>query len=123
MGQAIQPLVDAIAKVIVKILGWVIKLFGYINAISISLFGYDIFTSATVDNFKKTNKEANKLKRTLAGFDEINMLNDNRTTGALGGIVANLPDIANKTQKELKWLNKLENKFEEVKKIFLKFGN
>ena len=89
MGQAIQPLVDAIAKVIVKILGWVIKLFGYINAISISLFGYDIFTSATVDNFKKTNKEANKLKRTLAGFDEINMLNDNGTTVALGGIVAN----------------------------------
>ena len=82
-----------------------------------------MFTSATVDNFKKINKEANKLKRTLAGFDEMNMLNDNGTTGALGGIGANLSDIYNEKQKALKWLNKLENKVEEVKKIFLKFGN
>ena len=123
LGQAIQPLVDAIAKIIVKIIGWVIKLLGFINAISIALFNYNLFISASVDNFKKANKQAEKMKKTLAGFDEMNVLSDNSggTDSGSGGLSPDLPDLAGETQKSLQWLEELKNKIIEIKNAFLEF--
>ena len=48
-----------------------------------NLSGFNIFANSSADGFKKANKEAKELKKTLdkAGFDEFTALNDNKGGG------------------------------------------
>lgn len=79
----------ALANTLKPVIDWVIKavytLLSYISAIVKSLFNINIFSGASADNFKKTNKEAQSLKKTLAGFDEMNVISDSTSGGAGGG--------------------------------------
>ncbi len=78
---AIEPIVNFIVNVVGKIVSFL----GYILK---NLFGIDIFARATALNFNKMQKGANgttkavkELKKQLAGFDELNVLNEDGTTG------------------------------------------
>lgn len=72
MGTAIEPVVRSLVSL-------AYSLMQYVNQISIALFNYNLFLNASVENFNKMNKSANALKKSLAGFDEMNVLGGSNT--------------------------------------------
>ena len=62
------------------------KLLTYISYIAKAWFGVDLFANASTKAMEKGVKSAEKMKKSLAGFDEMNVLNDNGTTGAMGAV-------------------------------------
>ncbi len=103
LAVAIEPIVNFIVNVV----GKAVSLLGYILK---QLFGIDIFARATALSFNKinkaasgTNKTVKELKKQLAGFDEINILNKDGTTGvgsSLGGVSGDVADVS-KTLSDL----------------------
>ena len=107
LASALMPLIEFIINLAVKLLG-------LINAISISLFGVDLFSRNMADNIDDANSSAKSLKKSLAGFDEMNILNDNGTTGSVGATpTLNMQDATNQM---VKW-------FEDVKSKWTNLGN
>lgn len=70
-------------KIITKIIDLVYKLLAYIKYLAKEWFNINLFSNATAKNFNKANSNAKKLSKTLAGFDEINKLDDNSDSGGL----------------------------------------
>ena len=75
-----------------NIIQLVYKLLNYINYIANAWFGINLFQNATTKAFQKQNKamsgtakSAKELQKTLAGFDEMNVLQKNGSVGAGGG--------------------------------------
>ena len=85
LGANIQYIRYALAMTIKPIVEWIVNavytLLQYINHISKAWFKYDLFANATAKNFNKANNSAKKLQRTMAGFDEMNVLSSNKDTG------------------------------------------
>lgn len=87
---------NALTPVVQVVVNLFVKLLAYANYILKAWFGIDMFAKNTSKNTKKmknnlggANKEASKLKRTLAGFDEMNILQKDggvSTGGGGGGI-------------------------------------
>lgn len=88
---ALATLIKPIAEFIIKVVYWILD---GINAIANALFGVNLFSEATADNFKKTNKQAKELKRTLTGFDEMNVINGDGSVGAVGSAVGPSKDLS-----------------------------
>lgn len=91
LASALQPIIENIIQLIYKILA-------YINYIAQAWFGVNIFANASVKSFEKakkslsgSNKQAKELQKTLAGFDEMNILQDGSTTKGGGGGGVTLP--------------------------------
>lgn len=107
LASALMPLIEFIVNLAVKLLG-------LINAISISLFGVDLFAKNMADSIDDANSSAKSLKKSLAGFDEMNILNDNGTTGSVGATpTLNMQDATNQM---VKW-------FEDIKSKWTNLGN
>lgn len=74
LATSIQPILEGIVQLAYKALQ-------FIQMIVYIFTGKDIFANASTDKFNNKLKDANKsakdLKKTLAGFDEMNVLNDN----------------------------------------------
>lgn len=122
---ALAVTIEPIVNFIVNTVGKVVSFLGYILK---QLFGIDIFARATALSFNKiskgasgTTKAVKELKKQLTGFDEINMLNKDGTTGIgnsldAGGIGSDVSDISNSLQD----LNAQgEEVFKNFKKWFL----
>ena len=90
LASALQPVVEYLIKLVYKLLG-------LINAISVKLFNFSLFGNATADAFNKTAKSAEKLKKSVAGFDELNIVSDN--TSESGGVKTPSIDLS-KTNEE-----------------------
>ena len=98
-------LTQAIAPVLKGIVELAMKLLAYINAIAQAWFGVNLFERGSVDNFKKMKQgvggvtdSVKELKKQLAGFDEINVLQEDGsvgTGGGGGGISLPMMDLAN----------------------------
>lgn len=78
--------------IIERIIQLAYKLLAYIALIAKAWFNIDLFANASVDKFKAVNdnlkganKSAKELQKTLAGFDEMNILQENGTTAIGGG--------------------------------------
>ena len=100
---------------------WVFKLLQYVNYLTMAWFNLNLFEKATVSAFNKSNKSAEKLKKTLAGFDEMNILNDNDSASSGGGIPSN--DLSTlKEFKPPKWLEWIKDHGEEIKNIIIGIG-
>ena len=85
-------LTQAIAPVLQYIVSLAATLLGYINAIINALFGINLFSRGSADNFNKMKagasgaaKAVKEIRKQLAGFDEINMLSDQSDSGGGGG--------------------------------------
>ena len=85
IASTLQPVIEFLIKLVYKLLS-------LINAITQALFHVNIFANAGVDKFNKAgdalggaSKNAKELKKQLAGFDEMNVLNDNTSSGGAGG--------------------------------------
>ena len=85
-------LANALKPVIESIVNLAYKLLVYINYIAQAWFGVNLFANASLKAFQKqqkavggTTKKAKELQKTIAGFDEMNVLQDNKDTGSGGG--------------------------------------
>ena len=79
LANTLQPLIEGIVKLVYQLLNG-------INAVSKSMFGFNLFAKATAKNFASTNKSAKELNKTLTGWDEANILNKNGTVGSAGSL-------------------------------------
>lgn len=102
----------AIATALKPVIEWIIKavytLLSLLGMALKRLFGIDIFANATKKAFKDTNKEAKKLRKELAGFDEANVLGDN-----VGGAGGGTPTINFKNEVDVEGI---VNKVRELRK-------
>ena len=111
--KVIEFLVKAFSWIVDKIYETVIALGGIIKAIT----GVNIFAKATVNNFKEANKSANSLKKTLAGFDEMNILGEGTSGVGLLSDLSKYFDMLKDANKEV------DSMGEKIKKWFLGEGN
>ena len=86
LAYTLEPIVRAIVDLAKKLLFYV----GYIIK---AWTGKNIFENAN-KSLGKANKEAKKLSKTLAGFDEMNILSDNSSAGGSAGATPSF-DLAN----------------------------
>lgn len=83
---AIKNAIDNIVARLVDLLLPVIQfIVGLIGKLLKSLFGIDIFAKSFNKNMKGANGSVSKIRKQLLGFDELNILNKDGTTGSLGG--------------------------------------
>ena len=110
----------ALTQMIAPVLRWIVQmaatLLRYINMIVNALFGINLFSKASADSFKKMKssaggvaKAAQEIKKQLAGFDELNVLQEQTdTSGGGGGGVAtpefDLSALEGEPPKWLKWI-------------------
>ena len=131
---ALQPAIDVVAGALVKIINFLITIFKYVLAIANAIAGRNLFEKATPEAFAKAMKESEKsskgvaknakeIKKQLAGFDEMNILQDNKTGGGGGGSTpdystsfdaSNLGDIGEKVQEQV---DKFKKGWDEILKI------
>lgn len=90
-----------LATTLKPLIEWIIKavytLIGVVGSLLKSIFNVNIFANASAEAFRNakdslagSNKQAKQLQKTLAGFDEMNVLQDNTSTGGAG---ANVPTM------------------------------
>lgn len=72
---------STLEPIIERIVGWVYKLLQYVNYLAQAWFNVNLFANASEKNFKKANQSAKQLNKSLSGFDEINQLSDNSSSG------------------------------------------
>lgn len=93
IASTLQPVVEYLVSMAMKLLS-------LIGAVIKTLTGYNIFANATMNNFNKAqgnidkaNKSAKELRKTLASFDELNVLQDNSSDSGGGGTDLDIPSI------------------------------
>lgn len=137
ISQALAPAVNSVANVIASSINWILNLLAkvltYIAYIIKAWFGINILAGASKDafmqsqeatggmanNLGKASKNAKDLKKQLAGFDEMNVLQDNTSEsagaggGGIGGgggagLVAPTLELGGEVPEWIKWI--AENK-------------
>ena len=110
VAAAANPLLTALAPVLNYLIQLCIKLVNAINQVISALMGRTTWTKAKKlsDDYgaslDKSNKSAKELKRTILGFDELNVLQDNKDSG--GGAGGTAPaDMFEEAKIESKWKN------------------
>lgn len=96
-----------IANMLAPAVQWLIsllyKVLGYVNAIMSAWFGINIFSSSSAKAFQKmqksaggTAKSAKEIQKSLQGFDEMNVLQDNSNndSGSGGGVSTPSVDLS-----------------------------
>ena len=117
---ALKQAFTGIAQGLLNAVKWLINAFkeiiAFIARIIYLITGYNIFKSSGIDDFKKSldgsNKSAKELRKTLAGFDEMNVLNDNGSVNQVGGGISGLSglgDIANEVENGTKIEKKIQD--------------
>ncbi len=104
-----------IKPVVQKIIDMAYTLLNVINTLSKELFNYDLFSQATKENFRQTSGYANDIKKSLAGFDEMNILGD-QSSGGGGGEIQYEPS-GNWDKEEEKAKNFVEKVKEWIKTL------
>lgn len=114
-------LASTLKPVIETLIQLAYKLLVYINYISQAWFGINLFANASTKAFEKqhtamknTNKQAKELQKTLAGFDEMNILQKNgdvKSGGGGGGVsLPSFPKMEDiKIPSWLEWIVKNKN--------------
>lgn len=109
MGYAIAQIFLPLAEKLVNILYTILS---YVNAIMMAWFKIDnLFSNSGVKNFQKMNKSAKEIKKSLAGFDEMNILQDDSSSSKNNSVTPSI-DLSQGIQGEvpewLKWI--IDNK-------------
>ena len=77
--------------VVIRIVGWMTQLIQYVNYLAKAWFGVDFLAKSNEKSLKGANKQAKELRKTLSGFDEMNVINDSGGTSGVGGGIGDLP--------------------------------
>lgn len=108
MATALQPVVEYLISLVYKLLG-------AINSIAIAWFGVNLFAEATADSMNKSVKSAEKMKKSLAGFDEMNVLQD--TSSSSGGAGASAPTV-DLSKIDAEGVEKTKNFWKDIAKFW-----
>lgn len=84
MASVFEPIVKRIAQ-------WMITLVQWTNYLLKAWFGVDTLSKSNEKAMKGAVKQAKELSKSLMGFDEMNILNDDGSTGVAGGLGADVP--------------------------------
>ena len=104
LASTLQPLIEGLIQLAYKLLA-------YINYIAGAWFKVNLFANASTEAFEKQNKalggsakKAKELQKTLSGFDEMNILQDNGDVGSGGGGGGvSLPSFPDMSSIEMPW--------------------
>lgn len=107
LATSLQPVVEFLINLVYKLLK-------AINSISVAWFGVNLFANATADAMNKGVKSAEKMKKSLAGFDEMNVLQDTSTSGA-GGTGTPSVDLS---QTDVQGAEKVKNFWKDIAKFW-----
>ena len=103
---------NAIAPIVKFIINAVYLILQYVNQITRALFGWDLFKGPKEfsKNMKSASGSAEKIRKSLAGFDEMNILGDNTASAGGGGVTTPEFDTASVIDN----VNKVKNKMKEL---------
>lgn len=114
----------ALANSIKPIIEWIIdalyKIMGFVGKIIYNISGKNIFENSGIGDYEKalknSNKSAKDLKKTLAGFDEMNVLNADGKTGIGNKLPTKEYDLSKDIKKE-------NQAVKQATKLWFKFGD
>ena len=95
LGSMLQPIIEGLIQLAFRLLT-------YVNYIAQAWFGVNLFANASTKSFEKNNKSlgnsvksAKELNKQIAGFDEMNVLNDTSSSsgGGAGAGAISLPSM------------------------------
>ena len=102
---------NMLTPVIQKLVQLLYTALSYINAIANAWFGINLFSNSSAKNFKKmkdsmggTAKSAKEIQKSLQGFDEMNILQDNQNKSSGSGIATPSMDLSNMQGEAPGWL-------------------
>lgn len=123
-----------IANALAPAVQWLVKiaytLLSYINAISVAWFGINLFANSSAKSFQKmkdnasgTAKSAKEIQKSLQGFDEMNIVQDN-TNNSAASLSTNMPsmDLSNINTKKPEWLQWIIDHKDEIIAFFTMLG-
>lgn len=87
LASTLQPIIEGLIQLVYKLLA-------YVNYIAQAWFGVNLFANASAKAMNKGAKSAEKMKKSLAGFDEMNIMQDTTGGGAGGGATAPSIDLS-----------------------------
>lgn len=87
LASTLQPVIEGLIQLAYKLLT-------YVNYIAQAWFGVNLFANASAKAMNKGAKSAEKIKKSLAGFDEMNIMQDTTGGGAGGGTTAPSIDLS-----------------------------
>lgn len=113
---------SAVAPIIQKLVQWAYKLMQAINYIWKVMTGKNLFSNMKKD-LNSSNKSAKQLQKTIAGFDEMNILNEQSSSGGISDIESFTEDLTatnllSDRQKEI--LEKIAGVLKEIWNNILK---
>ena len=76
---------SALEPIVTRLVDLVYRLLTYVNYIAKAWFNVDLFASASEKAMKNGAKNAEKMRKSMAGFDEMNVISDNSSSGASTG--------------------------------------
>lgn len=116
-------LASAIAPVVKFIINAVYLILQYVNKIFRVLFGFDLFKGPKefASSMKKASGSAEKIKKSLAGFDEMNILGDNTASAGGGGGSVDMPTFDTASVGEA--IEKIKKKIKELKNTYVESTN
>ena len=104
LASVLQPVIERLVQLFYKLLF-------YVNYIAQAWFGINLFANASSKAMDKSSKSADKMKKSLAGFDEMNVIGDTSSGGAGGGARIPSMDLSNMQGEVPDWLKWIaENK-------------
>lgn len=120
IAAAASPLLNAFAPALNYIIQLVIQAVNAINQLISALMGLGTWTKAKTltdsyaDSLKKAGGAAKELKKTVLGFDELNQLQDNKSSGGGGTSPANMFEEAGIDDKWKKLADKIKKYWEKL---------
>lgn len=120
-------LATALEPIINRIISLVITLLNYLNYLTKAWFGLDLFSRASelsskkmADNLSSGASSAKEIKKQLAGFDEMNVLQDNQASASGGGAGGGTTPEFNLPEVEIPdWLKWIADNGDKIKAILI----
>ena len=121
LASSLQPVIEGLIQLVYKLLT-------YVNYIAKAWFGVNLFANASEKAMNKGAKSAEKMKKSLAGFDEMNIIQDTTGGGAGGGVISPSIDLSQIKEPDLEifysWTDKIkeifDNTFNKIKENIMK---
>ena len=108
MASALEPVIETIVS-------WVYKLLQYVNYLADAWFGINLFAGATADAMNKTASSAEKVRKSTAGFDEMNVISSSSSTASSSSATLPSMDLSNLEDVEIpSWLEWIGSHGKEI---------
>ena len=101
LASSLQPIIEGLIQLAYKLLS-------YVNYIAQAWFGVNLFANASAKSMEKGAKSAEKMKKSLTGFDEMNVLQDTSASGA-GGATTPSIDLSQWQGEVPSWIQWIAN--------------